>query len=152
MLFFGNQQMSTRIFFVGTKVKCNRMLFGFQQNFQLSTTSWWRNLLKNMYRWSAGTSLLKKVDRYMGLHKHCTLDTSTVAKQNRWEMRNGNYPYIHNYIHVIIYINICILVYVNPFTIQNDGNYWISYVFWSMRSAWVEVRVLLWKALRSVEA
>ena len=82
-------------FFVATKVKCNRMLFGFQQKFQLSTTSWWRNLLKNMYRWSAITSLLKKVDRYMGLHKHCTLDTSTVAKQNRWEMRNRNYPYIH---------------------------------------------------------
>ena len=33
----------------------------------------------------------------MKLHKHCTLDTSTVAKQNRWEMRNGNYPYIHKY-------------------------------------------------------
>ena len=49
-------------------------------------------------------------------------------------------------------IYIYILVYVNPFTIQNDGNYWISHVFHSMRSAWVEVRVLLWKALRSVEA
>ena len=38
-----------------------------------------------------------KVDKYMKLHKHCTLDTSTVAKQNKWEMRNGNYPYIHKY-------------------------------------------------------
>ena len=59
MLFFWEPAKNVnKDFFVATKVKCNRMLFGFQQNFQLSTTSWWRNLLKNMYRWSAGTRLI----------------------------------------------------------------------------------------------